>query len=407
MINGKVSSINAFIDDLLPEHISANYPEFVYFAKAYAEYLQNENRSGYFLNRINEQRDIDTVEEEFLTQLQKEIGASIPRSFAADPRLFYKQLVSFYQSRGTVDSIETFFKLLYDDEVEIYFPKEDMLIPSDGRWVDQSDEVINNKDAFSPTHTFTIASNTTELTGRDDNDIWLSYDNPIVYKNGTYVNPAEYTSSTYIRSYDSGEDQDETDSTTEILAYKLTFETQLQVDDVIQIYRTGAFTTNDGFVSDDKKLQDSFFYQKFSYVLRTGSNIDLWKNAFNRLVHPSGFIFFGEILLQVLLIDKQIGNTVEVQPGFQFGGLPITIVVPEVTATASVIKTQDQLLASFVAKEFVWQAMANKFGPAQSLEYIKFFTQSPNVVFGDYTIEDAINKNIPINMTSTVEIETI
>ena len=50
-------------------------------------------------------------------------------------------------------------------------------------------------------------------------------------------------------------------------------------------------------LSNSIKLQDSYFYQQFSYVIRTGNNVSTWTDTFNRLVHPAGFIYFGEILI--------------------------------------------------------------------------------------------------------------
>ena len=98
-------SISSLIPDLVPEHINQTYPDFIEFLELFNDYLVSENRASHYVNRIADQRDIDLVEEQFLTNLQQEIGISIPRSFAADPRLFYTKLVDFYQSRGTPDSI--------------------------------------------------------------------------------------------------------------------------------------------------------------------------------------------------------------------------------------------------------------------------------------------------------------
>jgi len=137
-------NISSFVDDLVPEHISTSYPELIEFIKVYALYLEHKNKSGFYLNQLDHQRDIDMIEEELLTELQNEIGVPIPRNFAASPRVFYRHLVEFYKSRGTPESIKSFFKLIYDDEVEIYFPKEDMLIPSDGKWYDQRDSIKAN-----------------------------------------------------------------------------------------------------------------------------------------------------------------------------------------------------------------------------------------------------------------------
>ena len=50
--------------------------------------------------------------------------------------------------------------------------------------------------------------------------------------------------------------------------YKLTFTTALSNGDVVRTYPKGLFTTANGFLSDKKFLQDSFYYQQFSYVLK-------------------------------------------------------------------------------------------------------------------------------------------
>jgi hypothetical protein len=81
-------------------------------------------------------------------------------------------------------------------------------------------------------------------------------------------------------------------------------------------YRQGKYLDKGGFLSDIKKIQDSFFYQKFSYVIRTGSNIDRWSNAFNKLIHPAGFRFFGEIAILISLINQRNSIMPGLQPGF-------------------------------------------------------------------------------------------
>jgi hypothetical protein len=403
------TNITPFVDDLVPEHVR-QYDDIINFAKAFASYVQNENKSAYYLNKLTEQRNIDDIDSQFLTKLQQEIGAPIPRQFAADPRLFYKQIVSFYRARGTTDSIKSFFKLLFDDEVEIYFPKDDMLIPSDGRWSDQSNEVVSNPDGFLANNTYTITSATNTIQGKDDNDLWLEYDNPIIYVNGSRV--YNWTSTTYYRDYEAGLDPNTEDPFTQVLAYKLTFDQDLSVGDVVRIFRTGTFTTEDGFLDTTKYIQDSFFYQKFSYVLRTGTNIDTWKSAFNRLVHPSGFIFFGEILLQILLLEDGLGTlSKEDQPGFQFGGLPIPVVILPVDAGFAAVKTKaigtETEFATLVTKEYAQAVQTNPFGSAEWFDKIKFLYGTPIQEFAEYTFQDVINKRINININSTIETSSI
>jgi hypothetical protein len=112
--NSTQVDISSLISDLVPEHINQTYPDFIEFLELFNKYIVSENRAGHYVNRLAQQRDIDLVEEKFLTNLQQELGISVPRTFAADPRLFYTRLVQFYQSRGTPTKLKfTFLKMTY------------------------------------------------------------------------------------------------------------------------------------------------------------------------------------------------------------------------------------------------------------------------------------------------------
>ena len=266
-------NISSYIDDLVPDHVESSYPDLVNFLKTYALYLERSNESGFYLNSLDIQRDIDYVEENLLTELQNEIGIAVPRDFATDPRNFYKHLIEFYRSRGTPESITSFFRVIYDDEVETYFPFVDILNPSDGNWTDQAAQIQADRTAFTPANTITISGTPTVVSGNNDDNNPIFLDDHVEFVNNSYKTPGtDYTEEVY------------SDTTTK---YRLTFTSALSNGDVVRTYPKGLFTNADGFLSDKKFLQDSYYYQKFSYVLRTGANIADWKNAFTRLVHPA------------------------------------------------------------------------------------------------------------------------
>lgn len=61
---------------------------------------------------------------------------------------------------------------------------------------------------------------------------------------------------------------------------------------------SGKFLNSDGKVSDgSKKIQDSYFYQDFSYVLRVGASVSRYRDAVKKLLHPAGLAMFGEVNL--------------------------------------------------------------------------------------------------------------
>jgi len=55
------------------------------------------------------------------------------------------------------------------------------------------------------------------------------------------------------------------------------------------------FTNDDGFLSSAKYLQDSRYYQSFSYEITSGQSIDGWRDVIKRVVHPAGLALFGKL----------------------------------------------------------------------------------------------------------------
>jgi hypothetical protein len=46
-----------------------------------------------------------------------------------------------------------------------------------------------------------------------------------------------------------------------------------------------------------KKIQDSDYWQDYSYVIKVGESLKVWKDDFKRTMHPAGFNFFGEVTI--------------------------------------------------------------------------------------------------------------
>lgn len=79
----------------------------------------------------------------------------------------------------------------------------------------------------------------------------------------------------------------------------------------------GYYKSNDGFLNDAMFIQDSYYYQAFSYVIRIDEQLTSYASAVRSMLHPSGMALFGEysinnkinlsIALQVLI--KSLGVT--------------------------------------------------------------------------------------------------
>ena len=66
--------------------------------------------------------------------------------------------------------------------------------------------------------------------------------------------------------------------------------------------RVGRYTNNDSHISDkDIRVQDSYFYQQFSYEVRVNAAISEYMNELKKSVHPAGFAPFGKIAISTQL----------------------------------------------------------------------------------------------------------
>ena len=132
----------------IPDFIRSDHPKFVTFIEKYYEFLADNTLldasdgdkyygAEYALKAIPDIHDIDNTdysqfEEFFRSQYAKNFTQNYHPN--TNPRNLYKNLINFYRAVGTEDSFRMLFRLLYDEEIEIYYPRQDILIASGGNF---------------------------------------------------------------------------------------------------------------------------------------------------------------------------------------------------------------------------------------------------------------------------------
>ncbi len=81
-------------------------------------------------------RDPDKVINHFLTNMRDEFLTTLPENLATsvDKRKLIKNIKSMYRSKGSVRGHEIFFRILFGENSETIYPKEQMLKASDGQF---------------------------------------------------------------------------------------------------------------------------------------------------------------------------------------------------------------------------------------------------------------------------------
>jgi len=88
------------------------------------------------IQQLLDYADVDKTISGFLTKFRNAFLTSIPDTLDGDvnKRNLIKNIKSLYQAKGTKRASEIFFKLLFNEQAEIRYPKDNILRVSDGKW---------------------------------------------------------------------------------------------------------------------------------------------------------------------------------------------------------------------------------------------------------------------------------
>jgi hypothetical protein len=174
--------VSALIYQQVPEYVREEYPVFISFLEAYYEFL--ETKQGTQKNDLMAQAkdlryitDVDDSIDDFEKNFFETFAYLLPRDVSVDKSFLIKNLLPLYLSKGSENSFKFLFRLLFGQELEIKYPKNDILRASDGKW--QIDNALKVSNEINSIHTGDGTTKTFKLLGQfDANEI-------TVYINGS------------------------------------------------------------------------------------------------------------------------------------------------------------------------------------------------------------------------------
>ncbi len=88
------------------------------------------------IQQLLDYADVDKTISRFLTNFRNAFLTSVPDKIheSIERRNLTKNIKSLYQAKGTKRASEIFFKLLFNEDAEIRYPKDNILRISDGKW---------------------------------------------------------------------------------------------------------------------------------------------------------------------------------------------------------------------------------------------------------------------------------
>ena len=126
------AKLSTLVENQFPAFYKEEGPKFLAFIKAYYQYLETTGKQQDIQRNLKNYKDIDDTLNEYIQYFRSELMPEIPDDALADKRLLAKRIKDLYTTKGTIDSYKLLFKILYDEDVEINFPADQMLKVSDG-----------------------------------------------------------------------------------------------------------------------------------------------------------------------------------------------------------------------------------------------------------------------------------
>ena len=92
-------------------------------------------------NSLLDYADVDKTTGDFLEYFRRDFMPTIDSKIIADKRLLAKHINNIYLSKGSMASYDFLFRVLYNEDIEVSYPRDNMIKSSDSKWTEST--VIN------------------------------------------------------------------------------------------------------------------------------------------------------------------------------------------------------------------------------------------------------------------------
>ena len=126
--------ISALVSSQLPEFIQSDFPTFIAFIEAYYKFLEQDQGASELIQNARSYNDIDRTTNDFVEFFLNTYAKNIPKNLLVNNRFLIKKIKDLYEAKGSELSFKLLFRILFDTNVDIRIPFENVLRASGGNW---------------------------------------------------------------------------------------------------------------------------------------------------------------------------------------------------------------------------------------------------------------------------------
>jgi len=94
---------------------------------------------------LEDVRSIENTLDEFVIRFKKELSVLFPTNTLANERFILQRIREFYQARGSKESYQFLFRILFNKDSDVFYPSTQILRASDGKWVQEKSVFVKSE----------------------------------------------------------------------------------------------------------------------------------------------------------------------------------------------------------------------------------------------------------------------
>ena len=129
------NSVLAVMKSRFPGFVARKYPDFEKFMSAYFDFLEQDGEVINYLTNFMDNNDTSNEQALYWDNILSDLGWALGVELKIEKRVFILFLRDYYTSRGSFNSLKFLFKIIFDDEPEVDYPRDDLLMTSNSKYV--------------------------------------------------------------------------------------------------------------------------------------------------------------------------------------------------------------------------------------------------------------------------------
>lgn len=128
------NTVSLLVRQQLPEFIRSDYDTFATFIESYYEWMDQTGNAIDLSKNIPNYMDLDRTLDGFVQYFTDQFLPLFPPDRLSNPTFFVQHAKEFYRAKGTSKAVKLLFRLLYNQDIDVFYPKTAVLRASTSGW---------------------------------------------------------------------------------------------------------------------------------------------------------------------------------------------------------------------------------------------------------------------------------